>query len=134
MNKEFIKNFKELKALEEDFGYEIDDGNAYYQIKNKYDCRVIFGKKFRTAMAYIAIRDRNLELVRKAFDANHELWEEIFGDAAEYVEILKVLDYKSILCKVHTEHDYDIVVKVVSYVNWEPEGFDGWPAWDIRAW
>ena len=134
MNKEFIKDFKELKEMEEDFEYAIDDGEVTYQIRNEYDSRILFGRKFKTAMAYIAIRDRNLDMVRKAFDDNHELWEEIFGDAAESVEVLEVLDYKSILCAVHTEHDYDIVVKVDSYVEWEPEGFDGWPAWQIKAW
>ncbi len=133
MNMEFVEDYKQLKELEEDFEFVIDDGSVYYQIRNKYDSRVIFGK-FRTAMAYIAIRNRDLNMVRKAFDANHELWEDIFGDAAESVEVLEVLDYKSILCKVHTEHDYDIVVKVCSYVEWEPEGFDGWPAWKIEAW
>lgn len=133
MNKEFIADYKKLKELEKDFEYEIDDGTAYYQIRDEYN-KILFGKDLKKAMAYIAIRDRNLDLVKKAFDANHSLWETIFGDSAESVEVLEVLGYKSILCKVHTEHDYDIVVKVDSYVEWEPEGFDGWPAWQIKAW
>lgn len=134
MNKEFIKEFKELKELDEEFEFEIEDGESYYQIRQKYDYKILFGKDLRLAMAYIAIRDENLELVRKAFDANHSLWEEIFGDSAESVEVLEVFGDNSILCKVHTERDYDIVVRVCSYVEWEPEGFDGWPAWQIRVW
>lgn len=134
MNKEFIKEFKELKELDEEFEFEIEDGRSYYQIRQKYDYKILFGKDLRLAMAYIAIRDENLELVRKAFDANHSLWEKIFGDSAESVEVLEVFGDNSILCKVHTERDYDIVVRVCSYVEWEPEGFDGWPAWQIRVW
>jgi hypothetical protein len=134
MNNEFVKDYKQLKELEEDFEFTADDGRVYYQIRNKYDSCIIFGKEFRTAMAYIAIREMNMELIKKAFDANHSLWIDIFGDAAESVEVLEVFGDNSIVCKVHTEHDYDIVVRVVSYVEWEPEGFDGWPAWKIEAW
>ena len=94
------KEIEELKKLEKGFYFkETEKGKRYY-IRTKYSEEISFGKNLKEAMLYIAIRNRDIEKAKKALDDNHELWEEIFSDVAEDVEVIGILDNRNILCKV----------------------------------